>query len=41
MESCNETRLVIVGEAIIVKLNDELVIMLRWMEEWMKRLVWI
>ena len=41
MESCNETRLVIVVEAIIVKLNDELAIILRWMEEWMKRLVWI
>ena len=41
MESCNETRLVIIVEVINVKLNDELVKMLKWMEEWMKRLVGI
>ena len=41
MESCNETRLVIVVEVIIVKSNVNLVKILKLMEEWMKRLVCI
>ena len=40
MKICNETKLVIVVE-VIVKLDDELVKMLKWMKGWIKRLVGI